>query len=453
MDIKNEKLKEDYLLESVKNEEFTISNSLFQGNLEFRDCHFSKFSLKKIKVKGSISFKGCSFDNDISINGVQSKESINFHNCNFKKSLSLFDIKVTGDLNWLNTKIEEDLNIDTIIVDEFIAQKLEVRNVQFYHSTPCSIKKILVKNSSIIKKISVVNIKQLKSIEFENLTVGAFLEIDRIDLSNPVEIKLLNIFSNYLKVHNFNGNKNLALDIQECTFDKIQITNLNLIKGYIDFKNTYNSGSTKIASINTFQSYINIGDLVFGELIMDKELTEFINDKTLSSPLFDKSLNHFNQKIKTLNNLKKMFNSNGDFQAFDSTHYLLKNIEYKSRIYTKSNFLQKSFPSIKFLVGKYIFGWGVRLQSILLSLLAVILFYALGFLGLMIFNENHTFSLNGEIYSSLLSPLQLSVFYFIGFFGDINAPSINNSIGLGEHVIGILYFTLITGVILRKLFR
>ena len=132
------------------------------------------------------------------------------------------------------------------------------------------------------------------------------------------------------------------------------------------------------------------------------------------------------------------FTERNMFAETDRCLCLLRSINYWIRIKQTKNRVGRACLVLGYAVIGKCFGWGIRITNNLITMLAVIVLFACGYL----------IAAGGTPWEALFS----SVLYFFSII-DITRGTTVAGIQIAESIFGIFYLTVITGVIVRKIIK
>jgi len=460
-----------------------FSNSKIQGDLVFLGCSFAdSFTLKEAKVKGSVHMEGCDFSGagGASFRGLVAK------------ALYLdFGVKGPRDMVWLN---EMCISGNVVIGGEFkgAIQVMRLQDNRVMTQTamgnekdqsPCFqslyIGKEFYKSQNINRSILE------GGLDVHGLTHGERIEIENTEMG---ELKVLSI----------SGDVAVACRKSK-VLGSVMIEGGNhsaAVKG-MDFQDSYIEGHLSVKDINmigvlnlddaTVERVVRLhhvrfqegGGLKLARLSVNRFVMDDFNGLyglkkgkkpvRWKNPSFkmlwrEKQMQLLCQRndarvvAEDSNTLsqKAQFKLRGE--VFHDTrvelvqeYVLLKNLlsqEGQLRLEDEAFYNMRKlghwYQDMGMLLFNYVFGWGVRLQNILLSGAVLMVMYSILYANI--------FSMRpmGAVQLSLQS-------MFMAFFGEIEpkifAGSSLSWLVLSESVLGIIFVTVFVGAYVRKLLR
>lgn len=107
------------------------------------------------------------------------------------------------------------------------------------------------------------------------------------------------------------------------------------------------------------------------------------------------------------------------------------------------------------MLGREFLGWGVSLRSIFKGYFVVYLFFVWAyFIGIDAEDLQKVTIVDMEVRGEMVSAVLLATVNQVGLFGDTHVSGkVYYALGLLQHTLSILYVTLLTGVVMRKLVR
>ncbi len=424
------------------------------GDLVFLGCTFKDaFSLKEACISGAVHMEGCNFSGagGASFRGLQAK------------ALYLdFGIKGPRDMVWLN---EMCIAEDVVIGGDF-SSNIQVMRQQDNRVTTQTCKDNTSGNRPCFRRLFVgkecyqsqnINRSILAgTLDIHGLCHGEVVDIDHAEIQ---EIRMVQV----------SGDVGITCRHTK-VFGNVWIEHDEQSLGYlsqVDFQDTYIEGHFALRYIQvagvlnlddaTVERVIRLHQLHFAEegglqlarlcanrLVMD-DFTLLYGKK--KQPLFWQNPRFYMLKRE---NDRGSQGKEGDIELTQE-YVLLKHLlsqegqlKLEDEAFYHMRKLGHWYNDLGMLVFNYIFGWGVRLQNILVSVVMMILLFFIIYHQLFNFEE--------------LNALQLSIqATFLAFFGNIKPEVLAGShlswVVLVQSVMGVIFVTVFVGAYVRKLLR
>jgi len=431
-----------------------------KGDLVFLGCIFKDaFSLKDAEVSGSVHMEGCDFSGagGASFRGLKAK------------ALYLdFGIKGPRDMVWLN---EMCIAEDVVIGGEF-SSNIQVMRQQDNRVTTQTCKDNVSDNRPCFRRLFVgkecyqsqnINRSILAgTLDIHGLCHGEVIEVDHAEIQ---EIRMVQVTGDAgITCRHTKVLGNVLLEYDQRDEDKKPT--LGRLSD-VDFQDTYVEGHFTLRYMQlagvlnlddaTVERVIRLHQLHFAEggglqlvrlsanrLVMD-DFTLLYGKKKQSlfwqNPRFymlrrehDKGKNGKAGDTELTQEyvlLKHLLSQEGQLKLEDEAFYHMRKLGHWHH-------------DVGMLFYNYVFGWGVRLQNILASVVMMVLLFFIAYHQVFQFEE--------------MNALQLSIqATFLAFFGSIQpevmAGSYLSWVVLAQSVMGVIFVTVFVGAYVRKLLR
>ncbi len=438
----------------VWNDKAVFKGWQVKGDLVFLGCTFmDAFSLKDACISGAVHMEGCDFSGagGASFRGLQAK------------ALYLdFGIKGPRDMIWLN---EMCIAEDVVIGGEF-SSDIQVMREQDNRVTTQTCKDNIINDRPCFRRLFVgkecyqsqnINRSILAgTLDIHGLSHGEVIDIDHAEIQEIRMMKVtgdVGVTCRHTKVFG-----NVWIEHDEKSLGSLS---------KVDFQDTYIEGHFALRYIQlagvlnlddaTVERVIRLHQLHFAEggglqlarlcanrLVMD-DFTLLYGKKKQS--LFWQ--NPYFYMLKREHNRGKQGKA-GDVELTQE-YVLLKHLlsqegqlKLEDEVFYHMRKLGHWHHDVGMFFYNYVFGWGVRLQNILVSVVMMILLFFIAYHQFFKFEE--------------LNALQLSVqATFLAFFGNITpevaAGSNLSWVVLVQSVMGVIFVTVFVGAYVRKLLR
>jgi len=424
-----------------------------QGDLVFLGCSFeNSFSLKESKIEGAVHMEGCDFSGNggASFRGLQAQ------------ALFLdFGVKGPRDMVWLN---EMCIAHDVVIGGSF-ESTIQVMKEQDNRVTTQTCKDNELQKRPCFQRLYVGK-ESYKSQNINRTKLAGDLDIHGLCHEEVIDVDYAEIQEIYMReVSGYVGITCRHSKVLGNVWVENHVESVGSLS-QLDFQDTYIEGHFTVRYMNikdslnlddaTVERVIRLHQLSFSEcgglqlarlcanrLVMD-DFTQLYgcNKKSfLSNPRFfmlkRERQRHSKQKkddvelVQEYVLLKNLLSQEGQLKLEDEAFYNMRQLGHWHY-------------NIGMLMFNYVFGWGVRLQNILVSVVMMTLLFLIVYHQAFEFEE--------------LDALQLSLqATFLAFFGSIK-PEVLAGEGLSwvvllQSVLGVIFVTVFVGAYVRKLLR
>lgn len=426
-----------------------------KGDLVFLGCSFKQFfTLKSACVEGNVHMEGCDFSGagGASFRGLQAK------------ALYLdFGVKGPRDMIWLN---EMCIEHDVVIGGEFrgCVQVMRVQDNRVLTQTArdneegnLACFKHLYIGKEFYKSQNINRSVLSAGLDMQGLTNGECIHIENSELHS---LQCVGVSGDVAL--SCEHSKVLGSVIVEGSDDQADIKSINLqdsyIEGHLSVKDVNIKGAFNLDDA-TVERVIRLHHVSFGEkgglrmarlsvnrFVMDNfsNLYGLKSDEKITSwknPRFGMLWREHQERslqqgcdvelVQEYVLLKNLLSQEGQLKLEDEAFYNMRKLGHWHK-------------DIGMLVFNYLFGWGVRLQNILISSLIFVLIYTCLYTQFFLMYP--------------IDALQLSLqSMFMAFFGEIEPKVLAGSAlswyVLSESIIGIIFVTVFVGAYVRKLLR
>ncbi len=429
-------------------------NMNIQGDLVFLGCSFlDAFTLKETTVDGSVHMEGCDFSGagGASFRGLQAQ------------ALYLdFGVKGPQDMVWLNELcIQQDVVIGGVFTGDIQVMRLQDERVftptflsNKEQDRACfrrlCIGKEFYKNQNINKSIlhGLLDVQGLHMGELIQIECAEIAGINLLSLGGSVAVSCA--YSHILGSVFVHGQHAQSL-IRHLNFQE------SYIEGHLDIREVLIQGELNLdgATVNRvirlhgvsfeIDGGLKLARLCVNRLVMDDFSALYGRYQTRAwwkNPTFkmlqretvQQSLNQGKpiELIQEYVLLKHLLSQEGQLQLEDEAFYNMRKLDHW-------------YQDVGMLIYNYVFGWGVRLQNILITVSLLILVFAALY---------HMYFPNFDRWASLQLSIQSM---FMAFFGAITPQVTANSalswLVLCESVLGVVFITVFVGAYVRRLLR
>lgn len=453
-----------------------------QGDVIFYQCEWLEHAnFSSWNVKGDLVFLGCTFHQSFTLKGTSVTGSVHMEGCDFSgaggasfrglqaKALYLdFGVKGPRDMVWLN---EMCIQNDVVLGGEFEGA-IQVMRVQDNRVITQTCRDNEAKGRACFQNLYVGK-EFYKSQNINRSVLAAGLDVQGLAHEECIDIEYSEVGS--LQLIDVSGEVLLS-----CVHSKV--LGSVIVEGHgrhavlesVDFQGSYIEGHLTIKQVNiretlnlddaTVERVVRLHQVRFGEKngevgglkLARLSANRFVMDDF--SALYGLKLGESVSKWKNpqFNMLWREHRKQGLQQGCNvelvQEYVLLKNLlsqegqlKLEDEAFYNMRKLGHWYQDTGMMVFNYMFGWGVRLQNILISVLLVLVTYAVIY---------HLYFPSLEI----LEAFQLSTqSMFMAFFGEMVPKVIAGSalswLVLTESVLGIIFVTVFVGAYVRKLLR
>jgi len=424
-----------------------------KGDLVFLGCSFEgSFSLKEAKVLGAVHMEGCDFSGQggASFRGLQAQ------------ALYLdFGVKGPRDMVWLN----EMYIAHNVVIGGCFESTIQILREQDNRVTTQTCKDNAKHGRPCFQRLYVGK-ESYKSQNINRTVLKGDLDINGLCYGEVIDIDYAEIH----EIHIVCVSGGVGITCQHSkVLGNVRVDNQERSKGSfskLDFQDTYIEGhfTVRYAHVEgllnlddaTVERVIRLHQLEFSEhgglqlarlcanrLVMD-DFTQLYGSKKksfLGNPRFHmlkrEQARHSKQKqddvelVQEYVLLKNLLSQEGQLKLEDEAFYNMRQLGHWHY-------------DLGMLLFNYVFGWGVRLQNILVSVVMMILLFVIVYHQVFQFEE--------------LNALQLSIqSTFLAFFGSFK-PEVVAGEGLSwlvllQSVLGVIFVTVFVGAYVRKLLR
>ncbi len=438
-----------------------IRKGLSSEDLEFRNMQLTDLTISGCKFKKSLLFRNCDFQGNLKLIDCIFDQSITFIDCSLSGDLKLFNASINVSLSLEGLKVGRDFELISSDCEKISLNKFESRQLILKSSDkPCSIKVIEMKNSIINRKLQIASVSNISKLFINDIT-AVNLEVSLNSFKNSdIEIKNCRINDFSVRASEFKG-ANLV-----CS----RITAINWMLNENNFEGV--SFYTKDITINGFfslinnssydEASINISGISSDTYNLDPVLLTFIRFKSKDSAIFSQKMSS-DARIETLRLLKTKYSNEHLYDEEDNVFFRYKSLE-RQEFYKSLNWFYKPYFFISYLLGRNVFGWGVSIkQPVVWSILSIIIFAVFYY-----YNYSFSISCSNLCISECVSIeyLTQSLYGFpaaftlslLSFFGQQADVTLNNTSPTGiyhviQFILGLIFSTLIVGMLIRKLVR
>jgi len=431
-----------------------IEHSVSSDVLVIKGADISHLEIKQSKFKYALSFIECEIHGSISLLTNTFLGGLTFTKCHISGDFNVYHAKFDDKtLHIIHSEITGTVQFDgvdaqCIEFDAVTAKKIEIISTD----SKSTITKILVYSSNIDISAKLFNIDHIQAIEFKDTSVPS---LTLKNLNNDGDANWLITDS---KIDDFylENNQlfcNSSLDIEKCTFTNLGLNNCKYTDCEVKISNSLINGVLSLTGVEQSNTHFDFSTSYPVNLKLDQSLTEFIATGEKESPLLAISGNR-QQRIGTLKILKSMFANDNDYVSEDRSFYILNNVEAKDRL-SNMRVLMKIPNYLYYLVGRYIFGWGVKIKNPIISIAIFIVGGSVyNYFSLNLNNPNNAIEYVGQRIGGFYAALVLNILSFFGQQADATLPSgIPPYVFMSEFILGMIMVTLVVGILIRKLVR
>jgi hypothetical protein len=367
--------------------------------------------LNEMNVPGVVSIGG-SFKSKIQI------LSNTFDPSKYRDGTEIGALFIGSEYNDIDADVDNPTTIDNIHIGGILVTNITIKQQSFLSINNLLLENSRIKNNLIIQGLSLAKINLLSN-DFRKANVSC----NNLSISIDFEIS-----------RNLIGNLNL----NSCNIDRHLIIRDNEVGGKASLLKSYVSEATYMED-NDFKpsSSINFSKFLTNKLVFYPSSSLYLNKKDpffkLAPPKFDLIERDGDPDISKGEQycaFKHWLADGGKIHDEDIATFHMNNLFATSK-------------SSRFILGG-IFGWGIRLNNIVISILFIIL----------IFSIIYTFQ-GLHYYNALLTSVQS--FFSILLDPIVNVWDENNTkimwISMLESIIGIFFITVLVGAYVRKMLR
>jgi len=429
-----------------------FDKKLYLEEVIFKDVDFEQVRLLKINFRNGLTFIRCQFLGKLHLSNITSDKGISFIDCTFNDDVQIYGVTSKNLFQVINSKIDGLLTIDSIITKKLDLTSGSASNIKISSSNRTSeINSLLINNFNSIS-IEILDIGQLEDLK---LSKSRFSEcrLKKINGISNSQISIIEVRISELTLEKLSFASLSTIQISRSIFNNL-IINDNQFKS-ISFLMPSNLISEHfiVANINHEDLQLDFSTSTISKIEIDSSLYAFIHNITDYTPLL--SPDNRIQRSQTFKILMSMFRESGRFDLQDKCFYKLKTEETLHKI-SLSNFPNKYFLTLLYLMNRYMLGWGVQIKNVFLtSALFLLCFSFAYYYSLNLYNSLHNITYMDKNISGFSAALITSAWSFFGMQSDIKFPADLAPIYLliPEFIAGILLITIIVAMLIRKLIR
>jgi hypothetical protein len=439
-------------------------SALFSGSVEFHKCHFRSTKLQLARVEGTLLFDNCTFDSPPHFFKVHVTEGVIFRECTFLTGMRILgEVAVDGTLEMSHCRLGGPCTIDGLSTTYLQIRFTHLESLEVSSSMSTRIQTVEFTNNPEIRRMMLNGIEGLEHISIaaseggilslralgfrtgahgitiEDAQFGA-IHISTLSLSSDCHLTIQRAGADRCHIENTIFPPRTTIRVEDCS-----VSSLLSLKG-----NTYEKPLTHELE---FYARVYLTRTIAGAIELDETLYSSLKNRTTPGYLIDPADRQ--ASIHTLRLLNKMFLINHQYDWQDTCFYWLKELEWAQRVERAPNSVIRFLVNGARWVGGRCCGWGVRLRYLLVGCICTIAVYTLLYALVMVADGSFAFSFQGQMISGPIAPAALSVLTFLGGFTAITTGAIGGFavIGTSEHVAGVLFLVLLTGMLFRKLTR
>ncbi|MDQ6990844.1 MAG: hypothetical protein Q9M11_03840 [Mariprofundaceae bacterium] len=410
-----------------------IKNTNFKFNISFINCMFTgDVSLVTLKCNGNLAFVNCEMRCDFTAYDISAENT----------SLQIIKCKINGDLFLENVKCKH-IELSTITADKITITSGE---------SSCIIEKISISSLVVASLIKITNIDDLIILNADDVFSPAML-LQHVKTTANASISFNACRIDDLNIDLSKIDMNSRVTYEKCTCINLGLTNNTYKSSKVVVGNSLMTGTLTITGVEERDTYFDISTSNPININIDNYLTDFISDSNAKTPLFNEDRD-IPQRVRTLKMLKTAFANDHQYLMEDSCFYKLKTAE--ARLNTrKKHHVFKILSYLSYLLGRYMFGWGVKITNPIITLfLSMQLSTIFNYLTLALDKSINTVEYLGQKLTGIYASEVLTILTFFGQQADVKLSSgIPIYILISEFLFGLIMTTLIVGILIRKLVR
>ncbi|MDX2372789.1 hypothetical protein NJD71_01455 [Psychrobacter sp. PP-21] len=431
-----------------------IDTAIGKDNVVFKDVNFSGLEIIKSKFKSSLSFINCVFESPVILNKVSSESEISFNKCIFDKGVLLFNCN-SNHISFSGCSLGSHITFDSTECQKISIYKVECSAIYVLSSIRSTkIKEIELSEAVVNDVIKIEEIHNAHRISFDSINASV-IRYDSMLLTTSSEIKMSNINCDDLRFENSKLEVNSHIQVLQSQIKNLLYRNM-----------VFNRGCKVLIESNLIEGKLFIQQSVYNNcsidfstsdithLSLDPELLKFLYDSNKITPIMSTDM-PLERQIETLKKLKSKFSGDSLYESEDIVFFFMKNKEYSYFLKSPENSISKLKYLFFYIFGRYCFGWGVKLKQPLITSMAVIIIFSMIYYFIYDMSSfvNKINFLQVD-YTGSFGAVLMSTVTFFGQYTDIETElALNAILHITEFILGVLYITLLVGILIRKLVR
>jgi len=427
--------------------------TMFLEDVVFENCIIERMHFKEVKSKKSITFKRCKFISLFSFKNIQADSNINFIECESQTPINLFQLETSNEIYFEHFKSNNTLEFSDIKTHKLHLSNSSFDSLKFISVLQNEINHCFMDNLDISNKVFLSKISKIKTFDISSIKSNEF-KLSNCSFENNAKIIIKSSNFNFLQLLFLSSSDKANMNLIDNIVNIIQVNKINLKNTILKIDGGFYSNFI-IKKELTDNFIIDFSEAPIENLDISEYLYRFIDNKLDENNHFFIKEDYF-QNANILKMFSNMFAENYQYNLQDLCFYHHKNLEFKDKIKNSESFMSKINFYFKYIFGKHFFGWGVKLNDILLSMFYIITIFALIFSVFNLF-QDMSFKLKYLVFSNnVCNNYLVSFLSMFGSYSDIEFTTKNKILEFllyVENLIGILMLTILTGAIIRKLVR
>lgn len=422
------KIDHQHFIDSVNH-----SKAIYEKDLQINSCSFPSLQLAEMRIRGSLGFRDCRLKGRLDFREVTVDGQISFINCIFEGPVIFFGLEVHGSLQFHECTANS---------------KIEIRNSAFGRldiERACDLDNLVMEGDERSFAINAIRISAStirKKLIFSRLTVASAFEFKD---SSANELWLRNVDINDLG----------HLIVSDSSIERVEINGGKMHGIKAEF---FRSSFARFFSFKPDVldgAKVDLSSSSFEDIELKEDCYSVVRSTKDRPILFSDDQHNYRQRIDTLRLLNKSFQSQLRYDLQDACLFLLKDYEARERITCAPTFFGKVWSRTTHFFGRNFLGWGVSLKRIFEGYLVIYLVFILVYFLCVAHNDLVEVTIvDLKIKGTVLAAISLATVNQVGLFADTHVHgAVYSAIGIFQHTLSILYITLLTGVVIRKLVR
>jgi len=431
----NEKkiVKEDLRCEGQNFPVIRHSKAVYHKDVQLNSCTFEAVSFENVRILGSLCFRGCRFGGRLDFRNIRVEGQVSFIDCTFDTAFLSFELQIKGALQFHECTANAKIEIRNSDVG-----RLDIERA-------CDFDCLVMEGEERRSQVSEINIS--------GSTIRKKAQFSRI--SGVTKLAVINVNAGEICLRNVDIAPSGQIAVTQSALEKMEISGGDMQRINAAFVQSNFSISFCLKPNSLDGAKVDLSTSGFGSIELLEKCYEVVRSPSRESILFNDKPDDYRQRIDTLRLLNQAFQVQLRYELQDACLFLLKDFEVRERIANAYGRLEKFKARVLKVLGREFLGWGVSLGNIFKGYFVVYLLFVWAyFLGVDAEDLRKVTIVDMEVRGEMVSAVLLATVNQVGLFADTHvAGKIYYALGIFQHTLSILYVTLLTGVVIRKLVR
>lgn len=431
-----------------------IDKAIVDGSLNISRATCRKLTLRDTKVNGDVILESLNGLDVVHFSKVR-LANLSIMDCEIGKDVILHEISTNGALEIDGLHCKHSIHLENIIFGTVAIRRSRAPFFR-YENTVSSASAVqyefIMARSDFSDEILLSGMDRFVKITVQRCHAVVFLLV-KTSVPSGASVLLEDCQINTANLSGTEVAQKASISIHGC-----EVHILNSALTLLDDSSFTMDGTivSQVANLDIHygnRCRINVSNAYFQKLRMNSALAISSLEPQVS-PLFFRMSPEEN--IDTAKIVKRMFNEEHDFGREDKAFYIMKQMEENLffTLFRKNLNFGSIISAFIYALYRILFGWGVRIRNPLVSIASLIAFFAFIYYWLAFYSSSAYITIMGFCYHGVGAAFLFSLTSILNLDPpDARLQPVMAYLYLGEFIIGLLYATLLIGIIIRKLVR